>query len=30
MWIVFVVLMIIAAFAGFMVGFAAGQEYRDE
>ena len=30
MWIVFIVLMIIAAFAGFMVGFAAGQEYRDE
>ena len=30
MWIVFIVLMIVAAFAGFMVGFAAGQEYRNE
>lgn len=30
MWIVFVIIMIVAAFAGFMVGFAAGQEYRDE
>ena len=30
MWVIFAVVVIMAAFAGFVVGFAAGQEYRDE
>lgn len=30
MWIVFIIIVMIAALAGFMVGYAAGQENRDE